>query len=453
MLPSEPQRSQAAGGESFGTAVVRFFSGWRSHPFLKIMGVFIALLLWVLQMLADTELKYEKVITDVSLSVVGATQLRDRGYTLAQNLNADALKVTMRVEVPWRNYTKVTGSMYSPRVDLSDAKLEAGQQFIQIRSTETKEYGRVLSVEPKEILVNVDNYKTISGIRVGVNFTGENPDSLWIKRPTLEPSTIIISGPASLVDQVRYAEVAIANEDISVDRESYSEKAKIRLIGAKNAVISDPLIRVTSDGVTAIDSVSVSYSVYPLKEIPINTTRATKGEPAHGYELTEVKLSSPTVKIAGPRAVINRITSAYIAEPMDITGMSKSDLKSVPLQLPAGLEYNSSSSVIVIPIIQPASHTHSFSGLPLEILNTPPGLEARCNPASLSVRVTGDYLEVEDLDVSRVHMYVDAQGLAAGVYDAQVLWYVDNVTRAEVEPAQLEVRLTLTEMKDEPADP
>jgi YbbR domain-containing protein len=444
LLPNEPRANTAQDSNDIGVAVMRFFSGWRSHPLLKITGLFLALLVWVVRTFAGSEIMCEKVITNVDVSIVGLDQLRGRGYTLSDNPLESSPKVTLRVRVPWRNYLKVTGSTYAPRIDLTELKSAAGEQTISFRTSTSSEYGEVIETDPQTFTVNLENYDTRSRIPVTVVFTGSNPAMLWVSVPIADPAYVTVSGPRSLVNRVSRAEVAVSNEDLSEEREHDMKSADIVLKDALGQEIPSSLIRITSESIT-MNSVRVSMDVYPMIELPVDKTFAVSGTPAHGYELTSVQISPQYVRVAGPRAVINRLSAIYVDTPKDITNATEPLISGSGIRLAPELKYANVSEVIIQALIQPAKHTHSLAEVPLEVRNVDPTLRASVDPSAISVSIVGDYLDIEQMTDEQVHLFVDAANLEAGEHIVDVQCAVDNIKRYTATPAQAQVLLSLVE--------
>ena len=71
-------------------------------------------------------------------------------------------------------------------------------------------------------------------------------------------------------------------------------------------------------------------------------------------------------------------------------------------------------------------------------------MTARLSRTVLSAVISGAYQDVEGLEASSVHLYVNAEGLEEGVYNAPVQCRVDGTETYDFTPQQPTVTLTIT---------
>ena len=188
----------------------------RRHPFLKLTAVLIAILFWMIVIASDPTLERQKEMT-ATVSVTGADTLRSRGYVVTDDLTSSPITVNITAKVTQGNYDRATAASFSPRLDLSQITSD-GQQEVSF-SAGYSTYGEIQSFEPKSMTVNVERYITRSRVPVVVRVTGEMPQGLWRSATSCDPNLVSVSGPASLVEQVRRAVVELPLEGLSADME------------------------------------------------------------------------------------------------------------------------------------------------------------------------------------------------------------------------------------------
>ena len=103
----------------------------------------------------------------------------------------------------------------------------------------------------------------------------------------------------------------------------------------------------------------------------------------------------------------------------------------------------SAREVAVSVTIRPATHTHTYNDLPVQVENLGPGLKAALSRAKLGAVLSGAYQDMESLKAANIHLYVDAQGLAAGVYNVEVQCRVDGAESYDFTPQQQTLTLTI----------
>jgi len=443
MLQNENQKSAQGKPNVMATSFRRAISAFVRHPQFKLIALAISIFIWGLQTFSGAEVMVEKVLTNVKISVLGQDVLRSRGYAISDDFTSIVPTVDIRVKVPWRHFSSVTGATYVPRIDLSALESVAGEQELAFVANSSDEYGEIVEITPAAILLHVEDYKSSPRIPVNVVIRGDNPDNLWFGEPVLNPQYIIVSGPASVVDEVRRAEAEIQTSDLSEERPRDTKNATITLFDAYGNAISSPLLRISNDSVT-IRAIQVTLDVYPKKTLPVDTATAIAGTPAQGYELTNVTISPSRVEVAGPRDVINRLSAIYLSTPRNISGATGGFISGSELRRQADLAYVSHREVVISALIQPQIRELSFSSLPVGTRNLSAALKAEVDPVSIGVTVSGNYFDIEELAESQVSLFVELEGLAEGVHVLDVLCQADNVRAFSYQPQQRQVQVTIT---------
>lgn len=411
----------------------------RRHPFLKLTAVLIAILFWMIVIASDPTLERQKEMT-ATVSVTGADTLRSRGYVVTDDLTSSPITVNITAKVTQGNYDRATAASFSPRLDLSQITSD-GQQEVSF-SAGYSTYGEIQSFEPKSMTVNVERYITRSRVPVVVRVTGEMPQGLWRSATSCDPNLVSVSGPASLVEQVRRAVVELPLEGLSADMEDCQVTSPVTLETADGQTISSPLIRITFESVT-VDSASIECSVLPTRSVAVDAASAITGTPAHGYEVGEIRVSPETVTVADSAEALKNLEAMFVQSPVDVAGATEDLLVTVPLAGATAHSYCSAREVAVSVTIRPATHTHTYNDLPVQVENLGPGLKAALSRAKLGAVLSGAYQDMESLKAANIHLYVDAQGLAAGVYNVEVQCRVDGSESYDFTPQQQTLTLTI----------
>lgn len=411
----------------------------RRHPFLKLTAVLIAILFWMIVIASDPTLERQKEMT-ATVSVTGADTLRSRGYVVTDDLTSSPITVNITAKVTQGNYDRATAASFSPRLDLSQITSD-GQQEVSF-SAGYSTYGEIQAFEPKSMTVNVERYITRSRVPVVVRVTGEMPQGLWRSATSCDPNLVSVSGPASLVEQVRRAVVELPLEGLSADMEDCQVTSPVTLETADGQTISSPLIRITFESVT-VDSASIECSVLPTRSVAVDAASAVTGTPAHGYEVGEIRVSPETVTVADSAEALKNLEAMFVQSPVDVTGAAEDLLVTVPLAGATAHSYCSAREVAVSVTIRPATHTHTYNDLPVQVENLGPGLKATLSRTKLGAVLSGAYQDMESLKAANIHLFVDAQGLAAGVYNVEVQCRVDGAESYDFTPQQQTLTLTI----------
>jgi YbbR domain-containing protein len=180
-----------------------------------------------------------------------------------------------------------------------------------------------------------------------------------------------------------------------------------------------------------------------MKELIVDPVTAVRGTPGHGFEAGEIQLSPPTIMVAGPKAALDRLQTLYVKTPMDISGALESKLGGSEVRIATELVYASASEVVIQAAVVPAQHTHTYTGIPVEVHNLDPALTARLSQSAQSISIQGTYADVEKLKTGQIHLYVDAAGLGEGEHRVAVQCVLNGMTQYTAQPQNPELMLTL----------
>lgn len=319
----------------------------------KVTSLILAICLWGGLITQDDTLTREKTFNDVKISVRNSDTLRRNGYIIVDGLD-DLPELKLRVEVPQRTYNTVTASNYDPRIDLSKIT-SAGEQTLNILTTNTTTYGSVSSISESTVTLQVEEYITRSRIPARISYVGTLRDDLYGETPNADPAYVTVSGPKSLVNGIVRC---IVQYDLSSLTETGVERtaAPFQLVNAAGEVIDSSLIDVTSESVL-LDSILVQQELFASKEMPVNTTGMTVGEPANGYVIKSVTVEPAAIRAAGTDewvAGTNALQlSEYVNEKIDVSGAASTIHRSVRIVKRAGLEYLSNETVLITVEIAP----------------------------------------------------------------------------------------------------
>ena len=419
----------------------RFVDALFRRPFMKLSALLLAVFFWAIVIASDPALTIEKTIAGTA-NIVGLESLRNRGLIVTTDLMSEPVTVKMRIEVRQGNYDAATDESFSPRIDLAQQVISTGMQTVKF-SAPTSSLGKVLSFEPEFIEINVEPFTPRRAIPIVVEQTGESVEPLWVGTPKVDPGQVIVSGPQSVVDQVRRAVVVLDHKDLSAGRPNDSISARFELHDGDGRSVTSPFISVTSDSV-AIDSVTIEVDVYPMRKIPVSVDTAVIGIPAHGYVLSGVRVEPETVTVAAAQEILDTLEVLTMASQVDVSGVSKDVIDSSGLLGISSFRYVSATEVLVEARIIPATHVHTYNGIQIAVMNVAPGLSALPERSEMRCVVRGDYDAVEGLTDSDIHLFADVSGLYEGVHTLAVQCLIDGTDDYEAELQYPLMSVTLT---------
>ncbi len=269
----------------------------------KLGSLFLAVLLWGSLISQDTTLTREKVFNDVSVSIVGASDLQESGFVVVDGLD-QLEKVRIKANVPQRYYSSATASRYSVRLDLTQIK-SAGEQSVKLTATSSSSslYGTVTDISVPQITVTVEECVSKHNVPVEVNVIGDVPEGYYAYPATSDPSRVDITGPRSVVDQVARCVVTLDLSTLQAPEENQAYIMPIktalpfRFTNTSGEVLDQTHLTVRSQNVT-LQSVTVSQQLYPLLRVAISKENLVSGTPQAGYEIKSVSIDPEYILIA-----------------------------------------------------------------------------------------------------------------------------------------------------------
>ena len=328
----------------------RLLSAITSNWKLKLLSLLVAVVVWGALISEDANLTREKTFNDVSIIVSGTEVLQRNGLVIVEGLE-NLEPVRMRVQVPQKSYSAAMPSNYSVRVDVSRIT-EPGVQTVPIQTLSTTTFGNVEWLSANEVQVVVDEYITRRRVPVKLVRNGQTPEGYYSASATPDPSTVVISGPRSLVEKV--ANVAAGYTPAMHDGLSSIQYSAVpfKLMTIDGKEISSKLISVTSENVL-LDTLLVEQVTYPMKAVEINLTGILKGKLAEGYEVVSVKADPATVRIAGNAEELEGIKLVDLSAGIDVSGVSETLIRALRVEKPAGVVHMSDNAVYITVEIAP----------------------------------------------------------------------------------------------------
>lgn len=156
-----------------------------------------------------------------------------------------------------------------------------------------------------------------------------------LKSISADPDTVTVSGPKSVIDSISFVKATVTEEP-----------------GLNSSVTREARVRVLANDLTKLDNVAIEPEVVEVeavieeysKEVPISLSQT--GTAREGISVEEIETEIDTVKISGPRNVVDAIEE-YEVE-VNISGVTLTDTAiEVDLAAPEGTSSVDPGSIIV----------------------------------------------------------------------------------------------------------
>ena len=309
---------------------------------LKIIAVIISVILWAGLISQDETITRDKTFQNVSVSVTGTESLKNSGLIVVSDLDEILKDVSIVAAVPQKQYESAEASAYNIRLDLSRIK-GTGLQEVKLQSSNTNSFGRVTSINPSSVTVDVEEYMIRPRIPVSARVEGDIPDEWYLAQPIVDPTLVAVSGPAPLVQTISKAEVKIYTSDIEWKEGQDINSYKIKLFNRSGEEVEDPLLNMTTSSLT-IDSVTIELNILPREYYLTEDLIKISGEPAPGYRIRNVKCSPDTIMVAARQEVLDQMNELIT---VNADGLTETTIQQTKVLKPANDAVISNETVTV----------------------------------------------------------------------------------------------------------
>jgi YbbR domain-containing protein len=403
--------------------VIRFLRWLGKNIVTLLVALLLALVVWVSAVLsADPNVECD-LGRQVPIELIG----KDPGLKVMSNVPS-SVKLNLLAPQTVCNELKSQSDSVSVWADLTG--LTAGEFNVPVQVQISQSLVRLMSQDPKTLNIVLEQVVTQEFL-VNLAVSGEPPLGYKAGDPKIVPETVTISGPYSLVSNVKEAHAAF---NIDGATQTITQTVVVSPVDESGRVVTG--VTVSPGNVTVTQPINLlgGYRNVIVKVV-------TTGNVASGYRLTNyfVSPSSVIVFSSDPR-LVNALPGYVETEPLDLTNANDDFESLLELNLPAGVSSVGDSKVLVQVSIAAIESSMTIS-LPLEIIGLEPGLEATVSPAAVDVIITGPVPVLNGLKPNDIRVKVDLTDYGEGVH--QIIPEVDflpsRVQVVSILPATVEV--------------
>ena len=317
--------------------------------------------------------------------------------------------VSMNLIGSREDLNKVDSSNLSVKINLSNIE-EPGERIPltyvpSYPATVANTAFEISHKNPSVIFISVDYRRTLE-IPVIVKWTGTRSENYLYdtENYVLDYTTVTITGPASVADQISYAQVLI---DLSDRSESFSESFRYTLCNTEGEPVDAQSIT------TSVEEVQLSVQIQQIKEVDLVADVIYGGGATD--KNTTVTLSPEVIRVSGGEAVLAELGDTYTVCSINLADIEKSsnELK-YTINLPEGVTNQTGVSEVVVTVRFNGLKTKDFVVDKIEMTKVPEGMVAEIITANLTVRVRGPEEEINRLTEKDISAVVDLSAAETG---------------------------------------
>ena len=386
----------------------------------KVVSVLLAVLLWVY--VAGVRGPETSKSVEAQLVAINIPQ----GYVLSAPLPS----VTVSLRGPMNTLWNMTSQYVTPTVDLRGRTEGAFIASVQAQVVGLSGV-TVESIAPKDVNVMLERLETVS-IPVHIEVSGSLPSSVVLGTLRVEPESVEVSGPTSLVSQVKEAALVVALDKLgTISGGNFTVAADITPYDAVGNVVQGVLVSPHS-GVAVLPVLDSSV----WKTVPV--VPIVSGYPARGYAVSGASCTPAVAMITGSADVLSRIQSLSTMN-IDVSGASSTVSKQADLVLPQGVTLMNGSKAVSCRVVLEQVVVVAIPDVTVEVRGAASGWTVSLGTPSVSVLVSGTSSAIMGLQSSQVKAFIDVSQppLADGTYPVLVDGLAQGVVSVSTTPSSV----------------
>ena len=417
---------------------------------MKLVSVVIAVVLWFGVVIINNP-KDSRVFANIPVTLVNTELLDKEGKVYEVMDDTDIVRVT--VEVPKDSVNLLRSSDIVAEADVS---MLTAVNTVAITCKVLNEDINVMNIscDHDVVRLNVEN-KVTKWFPVKYYTTGEVAEGYMVADINLETTTLKVSGPQSVVDQISYAGGEI---DVTGATSNQSINAKPQFYDVERNVLDSSRVTIENSLPIRVDAI-----ILATKEVPVRGSYM--GTPAPGYKVTGgVERNPSTLLICGTPSVLADVSEIVIdSKELDITDATSNvvsivDVKKyLPEDVSLADEGFDGRINVTVRIEAEREKTLYIPASSIAVLNMPSDIQWQIagEQNTYELKIAGLNLAVAAVDASRVSGTVDvgawmqSQGMTSlppGTYEIPVEFALPrNVNQSE----KVFMNITILEMEEE----
>lgn len=367
---------------------------------LKILSAVFAVVLWtIIVNIYDPTTSY--TFSNVTVQLINTESLTDKNYSYEV---VDGGKISVYVSGPKSVVTNIKASDIVATADLS--KISAFADYVDIHVSVVQN-GQVLSnveATPKTsaVKLSIENRDTKT-VNVTANVTGSPADGYVVVKESLNPTSIKVTGPSSVIDTVAYAGVSF---DVTGATGDLNGDAAVHLYNDDGGEIVDESLDVSQT--------TVGYTAQVVRYKTVNVEAQTSGTPKDGYRVDSVTCSQSQVQVYGDETVLNNLEKIVIPSgSINVDNLSEDKVYKLSLSnyIDKSLHILNDSRVdVTVKIVQAVSDTVIFNTSDIKVVGLNTGMSYNFTDKTFNIEVERNAGNTTALDASAVTVRVSLTG-------------------------------------------
>jgi YbbR domain-containing protein len=392
-----------------------------------LLAFVLALAVWVTAVTSSNPDVTQAYPNPIQIEFIG----QDPGLVMVGTVPRQ-VQVTLRA--PRSIWDELQAGKASIRAVADITGVKAGAHPVEVQLQVSVQPVRIISITPQVFDLALERLVTKT-MPVELTFIGEPAIGYKSGDIVLDPAETVISGPESIVAQVKHI------------------RAVLDITNARQGIETSLLIRVVNESGTTVDGVSVHPDTIvvnlPIVQQGGYRDLAVKvmitGKLASGYRLKNITAAPLIITVySEDKPLIESLPGYVETTTLDLSGASSNIDTHLSLNLPGGVMLIGDQTVSVQIEIVPVEDSRPVSFRQVEVIGLGAGLKAELSPTTVDVILVGPLPVLNALQPEDVHVRIDLTGLTVGTYQLTPIATVvqPGVTVQSILPGTVEVVIT-----------
>jgi YbbR domain-containing protein len=392
-----------------------------------ILALVLAVAVWISSVTAADPDEVRSPIA-APLEIVG----QDPSLVVTSEIPA-FIEVTLRA--PRSVWEQLTAQESPVRAILDLTNLSPGEHEKEIRIQISVRPTQIVLSNPASVSVTLERLASRT-LPLDLSLRGEPAVGYQAGDPILDATSVILSGPESIVEKAERARVLV---NFSGARESIDQAIPVQILDAQNSLV---------DGLSVIpESIHVTIPVSQqggFRDVAVKVV--VSGQVAAGYRLENISVFPPVITVfASDSELVNSLPGVVETQPLDLQDAKENISTRLALNLPEAITIVGAQTVEVQVGISPIQTSVTLLNQLINVTGLPEGLTAAVAPQTVDVIISGPLPLLDALTPQDIIVTVDVTDFEAGTYQLtpSVEVLVENIVVESILPGTIEVILSV----------
>lgn len=388
----------------------------------KLIAILMAIALWFIVVANNDDLMRTYTIANIPITYTNEDTLEsDYGLRLIEGQDQ---MVTVKVTGPYASLSSLTTNDIQVRVNLANFQ-KPGTYTINTSSQSTNCTLIVNSSSVRESEISTPNSFQIvidevitKEVPVTIQVDGTPSTGYMYDDPEGEQDSVSVTGPKTVVNQIRKATAVVPAEDSTGLTKTTSVLASFTFLDEKNQPVDQT--HLTSEP----NDYSVTIPVYAVAKLPLTINLISSDT----VDKNSVKATIDPQEIAvyGAEEVISKLTAISLGDlQLSTVSLDEDDPITIPIELPAGVtrvQGEATSAKVTIQAVGVSTREMPVTRITLQNSGSDPNLTATLRTTSVNIRIQAETAALANLTADAFHVIAvfNADELGPGIHEVPI---------------------------------